>query len=326
VNTLALQEVVGLVKYFPVKRGSSFSLRGSGLVVHAVDNVSYTLETKETLGVVGESGCGKTTLARTILMLTRPTSGRVIFDGTDITTLKDRDLEKLRRRMQMVFQDPYSSLDPRMRTRDIVAEPLVATGVRDGRMITRSTTEALQMVGLKAEHLDRFPHEFSGGQRQRIGIARALVTSPDLIVLDEPTSSLDASIQAQVLNLLRDIQQKLGLSYLLISHNVNVVYHMSDRIAVMYLGKIVEIGETDRIVDSPKHPYTVALLSAVPRPNPRFRKELFEIKGEVPSPISPPAGCRYHTRCPRATGECMEQEPTLAQVQGNHFVACYHPV
>jgi oligopeptide/dipeptide ABC transporter ATP-binding protein len=323
-----LLDVKGLVKYFPVNQSlfEFFSSGRRGLVVHAVDDVNLGLGKSETLGLVGESGCGKTTLARTILMLTRPTSGKIFLGGVEITELRDNDLKKIRRKIQPVFQDPYSSLDPRMRTRDIVAEPLVATGVKDRNTITKLARESLDRVGLKPEHLDRFPHEFSGGQRQRIGIARALITSPDLIVLDEPTSSLDASIQAQVLNLLKDLQRELGLSYLLISHNMNVVYHMSNRIAVMYLGKIVEYGETEQIVGSPRHPYTAALLTAVPKPDPKLRKDLFEIKGEVPSPVDPPKGCRYHTRCPRATKECTEQEPLLAETENKHFVACFHPV
>jgi oligopeptide/dipeptide ABC transporter ATP-binding protein len=228
--------------------------------------------------------------------------------------------------MQIVFQDPFSSLDPRMRTKDIVAEPLVASGTKDKNTIIKMAEEALEAVGLKPEHLDRFPHEFSGGQRQRIGIARALVTKPKLIVLDEPTSSLDASIQAQVLGLLRNLQKEFQLSYLLISHNVNVVYYMSDRIAVMYLGEIVEIAGANDILDVPMHPYTAALISAVPRPNPKLRRELVEIRGEVPSPIEPPSGCRYHTRCPRATDRCTLEEPTLVEVKKNHFAACYHPL
>lgn len=326
----ATLSVNGLVKHFPVRRtfleDISSLIRKNTKVVHAVDGVSFELGRNETLGLVGESGCGKTTLARTVLLLTRPTAGRITFEGKDIMALKDADLKKVRNKMQIVFQDPFSSLDPRMRTKDIVTEPLVASGAKDKNTIMKMAGEALEAVGLKSEHLDRFPHEFSGGQRQRIGIARALVTKPRLIVLDEPTSSLDASIQAQVLGLLRNLQDEFELSYLFISHNVNVVYYMSDRIAVMYMGKIVETADADDIVNKPMHLYTAALMSAVPKPNPKLRRELVEIKGEVPSPINPPSGCRYHPRCPRATGECALEEPVLVEPGRNHFVACYHPI
>jgi len=324
--TETLLHVEELVKYFPAKGGMFYSESGtlqSGSKVHALDGVTFSLEHNSTLGIVGESGCGKTTLARTILFLSRPTAGRVIFEGTDLTDMSYSELAKVRPNMQMVFQDPFSSLDPRMRAKQIVAEPLkVLTKGHDG--VDERVRTVFDQVGLNREQLDRFPNEFSGGQRQRIAIARALATKPKLIFLDEPTSALDASTQAQILNLLKDIQREYRISYIFISHNVNVVRHMSDRIAVMYLGKIVELGETVELIRRPKHPYTSALISSVPKPNPRLRSDV-EIRGETPSPVNPPSGCRYNPRCPYAADNCRQIEPQLKNIEGR-YVACHYPL
>lgn len=323
-----LLEVAGLVKYFPAKSAMFYSESGlleSGSKVHAVDGVDFTLDHNTTLGIVGESGCGKTTLSRTILLLTRPTAGRIFFEGIDITSLSYKKLAKVRANMQMVFQDPFSSLDPRMRVKDIVAEPLRVV-TRDRSVTDERVKMVIEHVGLNPEDLRRFPNEFSGGQRQRIAIARALVTRPKLVILDEPTSALDASIQAQILNLLKDIQKEYNVSYLFISHNFNIVYYMSDRIAVMYVGKIAEIGTSEDIMRRPKHPYTCALVNSVPKSNPRLKGELVEIRGETPSPVNPPRGCRYNPRCPYATKVCQEVEPSLIKLEKEHNVACHHPL
>jgi oligopeptide/dipeptide ABC transporter ATP-binding protein len=294
--------------------------------VHAVSDVSFTLDEGETLGVVGESGCGKTTLARCLVRLLEPTSGRISFAGEDITTASRRALEPIRRQMQMVFQDPQASLNPRKRVGQIVASPLRLHGI-DGD-VEGKVRAMLGRVGLSPEHINRFPHEFSGGQRQRIGVARALIVEPRLIVLDEPVSALDVSIQAQVINLLDDLQDEFGLSYIFVAHDLSVVRHVSDRIAVMYLGKLMELSPAEELYRKPIHPYTSALLSAIPIPDPRENRgrERIVLGGEPPNPIDPPSGCRFHTRCPRATDLCKTAEPPLVEYPGGHLAACHHPL
>jgi peptide/nickel transport system ATP-binding protein len=316
-----LLEIEHLVKHFPV-RTSYFGDRVAG-VVHAVDDVSLSVDRTETLGLVGESGCGKSTTGRLALRLLDPSSGTIRFEGRAIESVGGRDLREIRRRMQIVFQDPYASLNPRMRVQDILAEPLQIQG-RRGDVKTR-VPELLDMVGLNEEHANRYPHEFSGGQRQRIGIARALALEPDLIVLDEPVSALDVSIQAQVLNLLTQLQARLSLAFLFIAHDLSVVRHISDRIAVMYLGKIVEIGPATDIYTGAGHPYTQALLSAVPEPDPakeRARRRIV-LEGDLPSPIEPPSGCRFRTRCWKAQDVCAAEEPALIDRGQGHPVACH---
>jgi len=304
---------------------SESGLLEKGSKVHAVDDVTFTLQHNSTLGIVGESGCGKTTLARTILLLSRPTRGKIIFEGTDITAMSYGNLAKVRPSMQMVFQDPFSSLDPRMRAQEIVAEPLRIV-TKDKEEVRERVRTVFDQVGLNQTQLNRFPNEFSGGQRQRIAVARAISSKPKLVILDEPTSALDASTQAQILNLLGKIQREYEVSYLFISHNVTVVRHMSDMIAVMYVGKIVEMGKAVDITRKPKHPYTFALLSSVPKPNPRFRSETVEVHGETPSPVNPPTGCRYHPRCPYAKEKCQRAEPSLLEVEKGRFLACHYPL
>jgi peptide/nickel transport system ATP-binding protein len=311
--------------YFPVS--SSRLLARSTGHVHAVDDVTLTLSEGETLGVVGESGCGKSTLIRGIARLVPVSSGKVRFRGRDITTARRRDLAPVRREMQMVFQDPQASLNPRKRVIQIFGTPLALHGVPRGQ-VKGKARELLARVGLDPEHLNRFPHEFSGGQRQRIGIARALAVDPRLILLDEPVSALDVSIQAQVINLLDELQDELGLSYVFVAHDLSVVRHVSDRIAVMYLGKVMELSPAQELYLKPIHPYTAALLGAIPIPDPkenRSRKRMV-IGGEPPSPITPPAGCRFHTRCPLASEICSSQEPLLAEYAGGHLAACHHPM
>jgi oligopeptide/dipeptide ABC transporter ATP-binding protein len=318
-----------LQKYFPVTRGLIFQKEVAQ--VKAVDGVNFTLNAGETLGVVGESGCGKSTMARCIARLLEPTGGKIIFDGRDITHLDRNGMRPVRRDMMMVFQDPYASLNARMRVGAIVAEPLEVHGIGTDSDRKRRVQELLEIVGLNPEHYNRFPHEFSGGQRQRIGIARALAINPKLIICDEPVSALDVSVQAQILNLLKDLQQDFQLTYVFIAHDLNVVRHVSDRVMVMYLGKPVETGTKLELYDAPKHPYTGALLSAAPIADPtlgRARKQIV-LTGDVPSPLNPPAACRFHPRCPRfVDGKCNVDEPLLTPVSGaqDHEYACHFPL
>jgi oligopeptide/dipeptide ABC transporter ATP-binding protein len=315
-----LVEVRHLVKHFPVKGGI---FRTTRAWVKAVDDVSLTIRRGETLGLVGESGCGKTTIGRMTLRLLEPTYGQVLFEGQDLTRLDERDLKPFRREMQIIFQDPFSSLDPRTPIGDSIGEGLRVHGVSSSRERFRRVLEIMRTVGLEEYHARRYPHEFSGGQRQRIGIARALVLRPKFIVCDEPVSALDVSIQSQVLNLLRQLQRDFDLTYLFIAHNLSVVEHISDRIAVMYLGSIVELTDRRSLFRDPQHPYTRALLSAIPIPNPRLRRERIILSGDVPSPLHPPSGCRFHTRCPDAIDYCRLKEPPLIDLGGEHYVACH---
>ena len=315
--------VENLAKYFPLRRSFVGRLRSEErLEVHAVDDVTFSLAHNETLGTVGESGSGKTTLGKTVLMLERPTSGKIFFKGQEISEFHGEELRKVRKKMQIVFQNPNSSLDPRERVRDIVAEPLKAFRDLSRDSIEDTIAGVLTAVNLPLDSLTRFPHEFSGGQRQRIAIARSLVLNPELLVLDEPTSALDSSVQAQILNLLRKLQDEFKLSYLFITHNVNVVKYMADRIAVMYGGKLVEVGSAREVLQRSLHPYTIALISSVPDPDPAKRIERPPL-GEVPSMIKPPSGCRFNPRCPYAQDVCKVQEPELRQIAGNHFSACH---
>ena len=317
-----LLRLEGVTVHFPVRKG----LVGRKQVVHAVDDVWLDVKAGETLGLVGESGSGKTTLGYSILGHYEPTAGRIIFDGKDVTGYSGKKLRQLRRHMQMVFQDPYSSLNPRMRIEEIVAEPLICHGVITDRDELRTRVEQLlTMCGMPADAASRFPHAFSGGQRQRIGIARALALDPRLLVADEPTSALDVSVQAQVVNLLQDLQAELGLSYVFISHDLSVVRHISHRIAIMYLGKVVEVASTAQIFNAPQHPYTGALLSAIPVPDPKseWHEQRVQLNGDIPSPITPPNGCRFNTRCPKAEAICFHDVPPLELKLDGHWVACH---
>lgn len=310
-------EVKDLTKHFGA---------GKKQIVHAVDGISFTLKRGKTLGLVGESGCGKSSCARTIIRMYDPTAGQIILDGTDITAMKQKELKPYRKKMQMIFQDPYASLNARMTVRDIIAEPLLAHNlVKNKEESNDLVYPMLERVGLTKEHANRYAHEFSGGQRQRVGIARALILEPQLVICDEPISALDVSIQAQVINLLKDFQEEKGLSYLFIAHDLSMVRYVSDDVGVMYLGQLVEMSEADEIYRNPLHPYTKGLLGSVPIANPKLarQKEKSSIEGDIPSPINPPTGCRFHTRCPFATPKCSQVKPELKDVGGGHRVACH---
>jgi oligopeptide transport system ATP-binding protein len=322
-NDNVLLRVDRLVKYFPITRG--IILQKEVGAVHAVDDVSFDVRSGETVGLVGESGCGKSTTGRTILQLYKPTSGHVYFEGEDLAKLHGEHLRQMRRRMQMIFQDPYASLNPRMTVEEIIGEPLIVHNAARGNEIRDRVKELLNLVGLSGGLVDRYPHEFSGGQRQRIGVARALALQPSLIICDEPISALDVSIQAQVINLLEDLQSKMGITYLFIAHDLSMVRHISNRVAVMYLGVIMELATRDELYKHPLHPYTQALLSAVPIPDPvieeKRRRTILE--GDVPSPINPPSGCRFRTRCPLAQEICAQTRPEFRELAPGHWTACH---
>jgi oligopeptide/dipeptide ABC transporter ATP-binding protein len=317
-----LIELNNVKKWFPIKSGLLTPVKN---FVHAVDGVSLVVNKGETLGIVGESGCGKTTLGRLILALIPITSGTIMYDGLELKKMRNKDIRK---KMQIVFQDPGGSMNPRMTVRSIVSEPLIVNGYSDGAEMTKKVGDLLESVGLQRNHMTRFPHEFSGGQKQRVALARALALEPDFILLDEPTSALDVSVQAQVLNLLDEIQKERDLTFVFITHSLNVVHHISDRVAVMYLGKIVELAETDALFERPAHPYTHALLSAIPEPTVgQDRTDRIVLSGDVPSPADPPPGCRFHTRCPIAkVGVCDVNEPELEEIDVGHKVACHFPL
>ncbi|NTW44476.1 MAG: dipeptide ABC transporter ATP-binding protein [Anaerolineaceae bacterium] len=322
-NAEVLLRVENLVKHFPIKRG--IIIQKTIGAVHAVDGVSFNIHKGETLGLVGESGCGKSTTGRTILQLYRPTSGHVFYNDVDLASIQGEELRLMRRKMQMIFQDPYASLNPRMTVGEIIGEPLVIHKLADRKQTQERVEHLLELVGLNAKFYNRFPHEFSGGQRQRIGVARALALNPDLIVCDEPISALDVSIQAQVVNLLEDLQKEFNLTYLFIAHDLSMVKHISDRVAVMYLGVIMELTGRTELYNNPLHPYSQALLSAVPIPDPIIegKRKRTILKGDVPSPVNPPSGCRFRTRCPIAVDICKEAKPEFREINPGHFVACH---
>jgi len=319
-ETQHLVEIRNLKKYYPVQRGFLGKTEGS---VRAVDGVSLSILRKETFGLVGESGCGKSTLGRLILRLEEPTEGTIFYEGKDILHFNKGELQNLRKEMQIIFQDPYSSLNPRYTVFQLIREPLLIHQKEDVRFHGERVMDLIREVGLQEEHLTRYPHEFSGGQRQRIGIARALALNPKLLICDEPVSALDVSIQAQVINLLQDLQKKYGLTYLFISHDLSVVEHLCNRIGVMYLGRIVELSHTQRIYQQALHPYTQALLAASPIPDPDLKRERIILQGDVPSPITPPPGCNFHTRCPRVFEQCQREVPVLREVEPDHYVSCF---
>lgn len=319
-----LLKIEDLKKYFPIKGGGYF--KGNKKVVKAVDGVSFEIYKGETLGLVGESGCGKSTLGRNILRLQEPTEGKILFKENDILTYRSHEMRKLRRQMQIIYQDPFSSLNPRFTVGEIIGEMFDIHGVAKGAEKEKKVKEMIELVGLDPSRYHSYPHEFSGGQRQRVGIARALALNPEFVVADEPVSALDVSVQSQVINLLMKLKEELGLTMLFIAHGLNVVRHISDRVGVMYLGRIVELSETDNIFDYPAHPYTAALLSTVPEADPRLKKERIVLKGEVPSPANPPSGCHFRTRCPLATERCANERPELKEVRDNHFTACHYPL
>jgi peptide/nickel transport system ATP-binding protein len=325
-NGSVLLEVKSLKKYFPIKKGFFKKVVGQ---VRAVDGVNFYIKEGETLGLVGESGCGKTTTSRCILRALDPTAGQILFrketgEVIDVATLPQGEMRPLRREMQMIFQDPFASLNPRMNLLDIVGEPmLVVEGVKSRQERTERVAELLRLVGLRPEYMQRFPHAFSGGQRQRIVIARALALHPRLVVADEPVSALDVSVQAQVLNLLLKLQDELHLTYLFVAHDLSVVKHITDRVAVMYVGKIAETAPTDELFNAPKHPYTAALMSAVPVPDPRIRSKMIPLEGDVPSPANPPSGCYFHPRCPHVVDVCRTDPPELEEISPNHYVSCH---
>jgi oligopeptide/dipeptide ABC transporter ATP-binding protein len=317
---MELLRLENIKKYFPIKKGLLSKSIG---YVKAVDDVSLSIDEAEILGLVGESGCGKTTLGRVILRLEEPTEGKIFFDGLDVLGLKKSDLRQLKEKMQIIFQDPYSSLNPRYTVSQLVSEPMIIHGKGDSNSQKERTLQIVKEVGLKEEHLNRYPHEFSGGQRQRIGIARALSLSPKFLICDEPVSALDVSIQAQVLNLLPELQKKHGLTYLFISHDLSVVEHICNRIAVMYLGRIVESAETRTLYDKAMHPYTKALITASPIANPNLKRKRIILRGDVPSPIDPPKGCYFHPRCPQAEARCSRETPELRETTPDHWVCCF---
>ncbi|MBP3040239.1 dipeptide ABC transporter ATP-binding protein [Bacillaceae bacterium Marseille-Q3522] len=318
--TEPLLKIEHLKKNFPIRAGVFGKKIGD---VKAVDDVSFSIKKGETLGLVGESGCGKSTTGRMLLRLLEPSEGKIIFEGKDVTGLSKREIRKLRGQMQMIFQDPFASLNPRHTVERILEEPLIVHGIKDKEVRKKKVRELLEVVGLNSYHANRYPHQFSGGQRQRIGIARALSLNPKLIIADEPVSALDVSIQAQVLNLMKDLQKKYDLTYLFIAHDLGVVRHISDRVGVMYLGRLVELADSEELYQNPEHPYTKALLSAVPIADVDYKKERIVLQGDVPSPANPPSGCSFHTRCPLAFEKCSLERPVLKEVKPGHFAACH---